>query len=93
MDAALVAGGVSLRQTLGSGSGTTSGSVGRLLFQSIQSGPNNSEGWGERSFEQAIELIEQKRSQPQQMRSGLAGWIGNFFMLFGAPEFKGAMAI
>jgi hypothetical protein len=47
----------------------------------IQSSPKSSAGWGERSLAQAMELTEQKVSQPQQIRSGFAGWMGNFFAM------------
>ena len=60
--------------------------LGRLFSQSIQSAPKSSDGWGERSLAQAIELVAQKVSHPQQMRSGFLGWMGNFFTVIGGYQ-------
>ncbi|OIN91625.1 MAG: hypothetical protein AUJ20_10370 [Comamonadaceae bacterium CG1_02_60_18] len=46
-------------------------------LHSSQSSPNNSLGCGERSLAQAMAWVAHNWSQPQQMRSGCAGWIGN----------------
>lgn len=50
-------------------------SAGASCFSSHanQSSPKSSDGYGERSLEQAISLVAQNLSQPQQMRSGLEG--------------------
>jgi hypothetical protein len=58
-------------------------STGASRPQSSQSSPNVSTGCCVRSapFPQAIESAGQYLSQPQQMRSGLLGWMGNFLAI------------